>query len=229
MCRNEDESIAHMLKDCPFALNLWEWIGIPQPLTSTFQLDLLEWLKRNFLCNNQFQINGIPWSTLFLFIVWELWKHRNEVAFDNKPLNFNLHHTCIRLATEYFFYVSKQQKGKHFSVSRVYWQKPPMGSYMLNSNGASMGNLGKARGGGLIRDSQRKWVKGYMRKIGMASVEAKFWALRDGLILASQMGINNIVVELDAKVLIDLVCATNSPNRYYTPLLNDCRILLTRF
>ena len=81
----------------------------------------------------------------------------------------------------------------------------------------------------MICDSQGKWVKGYMRKIGMAtSVEAEFWALRDGLILASQMGINNIVVELDAKVVIDLVCATNTPKRYYT-LLNDCRTLLTRF
>ena len=43
------------------------------------------------------------------------------------------------------------------------------------------------------------------------------------------MGINNIVVEFDAKVVIDLVCASNTPNIYYTPLLNDCRTLLTRF
>ena len=42
-------------------------------------------------------------------------------------------------------------------------------------------------------------------------------------------GINNIVVELDAKVVIDLVCASNTPNIYYTPLLNDCRTLLTWF
>ena len=86
LCKNEDESIAHMLKDCLFALNLWERIGVPQPLTSTFQLDLLEWLKRNYLCSNQFQINGIPWSTLFLFTVWELWKHRNGVALTTNPL-----------------------------------------------------------------------------------------------------------------------------------------------
>ena len=31
--------------------------------------------------------------------------------------------------------------------------------------------------------------------------------------------------ELDAKVVIDLVCANNTPNRYYTPLLNDCKDL----
>ena len=73
-------------------------------------------------------------------------------------------------------------------------------------------------------------MKGYMRKIGLAtSVEVEFWALRDGLTLAPQMGINNIVVELDAKVIIELVCATNTPNRYYTPLLNDCSTLLSRF
>ena len=85
-------------------------------------------------------------------------------------------------------------------------------------------------GGGLIRGSQGQWVKGYMRKTGMAtSVEAEFWDLRDGLTLASQKGINNIIVELDAKVVIELVCATNTPNRYYTPLLNDCKTLLTRF
>ena len=61
-----------------------------------------------------------------------------------------------------------------------------MGWYKLNFDGASMENPRKAGGGGLILDSQGKWVKGYMRKIGMAtSVEAEFWALRDGLILAS--------------------------------------------
>ena len=110
------------------------------------------------------------------------------------------------------------------------WQKPPLGWYKLNSDGASMGNPGQAGGGGLIRDSQGQWVKGYMRKFGLAtSVEAEFWALRDGLTLASQMGINNIVVELDAKVVIELVYATNTPNRYYTLLLNDCRTLLSRF
>ena len=57
----------------------------------------------------------------------------------------------------------------------------------------------------------------------------KILGLERWLFLASHMEINNIVVELDAKVVIDLVCANNTPNRFYTPLLNDCRSLLTRF
>ena len=42
---------------------------------------------------------------------------------------------------------------------------------------------------------------GFMRNIGQAiSVAAKFWALRDGLVLAAQLGINHLV-----QVVVNLV------------------------
>ena len=69
-----------------------------------------------------------------------------------------------------------------------------------------------------------------MRNIGVAtSVTVECWALRDGLLLASQLGIAQLVVELDARVVIDLFVSKNSSNKHYSPLLNDCRSLLTRF
>ena len=65
------------------------------------------------------------------------------------------------------------------------WSKPPEGWFKLNLDGASCGNPGKARSGGLIRDCSGKWLKGFARSIGFAtSVLAEFWALRDGLKLA---------------------------------------------
>ena len=67
----------------------------------------------------------------------------------------------------------------------VRWMKPPMDWLKLNTNGASLGNPGKAGGGGVIRDSSGKWVKGFSRSIGVAtSVMAKCWAIRDRLTLA---------------------------------------------
>ena len=99
----------------------------------------------------------------------------------------------------------------------------------MNSNGASLGNPRKAEGGGLIRDCHGNWVKGYMRNIGVATnITVEFWALRDGLILASQLGITQLLVELDAKV-VDLVLSRKSSNSLYSSLLNDCRFLLNRF
>ena len=73
-------------------------------------------------------------------------------------------------------------------------------------------------------------MKGYMRNIGLAtSVTAEFWAIRDGLTLASQLGISHLVVELDSKIVIDLVLSNNTSNRFYTPLLNDYMSLLTHY
>ena len=62
----------------------------------------------------------------------------------------------------------------------------PVDWFKLNSEGAALGNSGKAGRGGLIRDHQGKWVKGYVRHIGFASsIIVEFWALKDGLLLAS--------------------------------------------
>ena len=69
-----------------------------------------------------------------------------------------------------------------------------------------------------------------MRNIGFTSnIIAEFWALKDGLMLASQLGINQLLVELDAKVVVDLMLSSKSFNNSYSALLNDCRYLLRHF
>ena len=154
----------------------------------------------------------------------------NSVVFDNTPLNANLHKSCIQLATEYFYCVGKLLRSKQYSAIPVRWHKPDEGWFKLNSNGASIGNLGSARGGELIHDHSGNWVKDYMRNIGVAtSIMAEFWALRDGFRLASQMGITHLIVELDAKVIVNLILSSNTSNRACTPLLNYCRYLLSHF
>ena len=57
----------------------------------------------------------------------------------------------------------------------LFWHKPQVGWYKLNFDGASLGNPGEASGGGLICDFHGRWVKGYMRYIGIAtSIIAEF-------------------------------------------------------
>ena len=110
------------------------------------------------------------------------------------------------------------------------WTKPPEGWFKLNSDGASAGNPGSAGGGGLLRDSNRHWVKGYARSIGFtSSVVAELWALRDGLKLALSEGIRSLIVELDARVVVDLIKSDVVFAKSYSPLLCDCRCLLREF
>ena len=100
----------------------------------------------------------------------------------------------------------------------------------MNSDEVLQGNPGCAGGCGLIRDHDGKWVKGFMRNIGQAtSVAVEFWALRDGLMLAAQLGINHLHVELDAQVVVNLVLSKKAINNSCVALLNDCRYLLEQF
>ena len=47
--------------------------------------------------------------------------------------------------------------------------------------------------------------------------------------MAAQLGIIQLLVELDAKVIVDLVLSTKPSNNSYSSLLNDCRYLLLQF
>ena len=44
--------------------------------------------------------------------------------------------------------------------------------------------------------------------------------------LADHMGIRQLEVELDAKVIVGLLKCNIIPNSAYTPLLSDCKYLL---
>ena len=47
LCKNGDESILHVLRDCPAAAGLWARIVLPSRRQRFFQLPLLEWLYEN--------------------------------------------------------------------------------------------------------------------------------------------------------------------------------------
>ena len=73
-------------------------------------------------------------------------------------------------------------------------------------------------------------MKGFARSIGFTtSITAEIQALRDGLLLADQIGVQNLVIELDAKVVMELVQSETTSNAFYSSLLTDCMSLLGRF
>ena len=60
---------------------------------------------------------------------------------------------------------------------------------------------------------------------------AELWALRDGLKLAVQLGIGCLEVELDAKIIVEMLNnadSANSANIKFSSLLSDCRFLIAR-
>ena len=81
-----------------------------------------------------------------------------------------------------------------------------------------------AGGGGLIRNDKGEWVKGYAQAIGITtSVAAKLWALQDGIRLCIALKIPAVEIQLDAKVVIDLVRKESSNLNSLDALVDDCK------
>lgn len=226
LCKCSEESISHLLRDSVIARDFWKKLEPPPSLISTFSDSLKAWVKVNSTSRIVHKAS-VQWGTLFLFALWCLWKNRNKVVFENTTPNPNLHKICIHQAREYYFYVSKTSLPTLKVAIQVRWNKLAAGWFKLNPDGASFGNPGKAGGGGIIRNSHGHWVKGFSSSIGhTTSIIVEWWALRDGLTLAIQLGYQQLEIELDAKVIVDLINSNSFSNRVYTPFLHDCRMLL---
>ncbi|GAU18198.1 hypothetical protein TSUD_249000 [Trifolium subterraneum] len=86
------------------------------------------------------------------------------------------------------------------------WRKHREGWVKLNCDGSQNDRLGLAGCGGLLRNSDDNWLKGYSRKLGNCdALHAEMWGMYLGLGLARREGIMHLHVESDSKVLIDMV------------------------
>ena len=204
ICKEQDESILHLLRDCVYARDLWRKLEVPPTLVSSFTEGFETWLKTNYLSGMKHK--GItPWCTLFIFTLWSLWNNRNHVVFENTIPNPRLDKVCLSQAKDYYYCINKAKQITPKIAIPVRWSKPILGWFKFNTDGASLGNPGKAGSGGLIKDNERRWVRGFSRSVGHAtSVIAELWALKDGLELVAQLGIGCLEVELDAKIIVEI-------------------------
>ena len=139
---------------------------------------------------NSHNVEGVPWNIVFLFAVWLIWKLRNQVVFNHKSTNPCLAKLIKMQATEFFLCINRPRNNHCMITKHIRWEKPALGWMKLNTDGSFDDLLGVAGGGGLIRDEQGNWVAGYTRRVGRSnSFIAKAWALRDGLMLCSQLNL----------------------------------------
>ena len=130
----------------------------------------------------------------------------------------------------YYYCAGSIKKRMATRTVKVSWTKPASYWFKLNTDGFSLGNPGRARGGGLARNDREMWIASFTRNIGKAtSVEAELWALRDGFFLCKTLNLEAIEIELDAKVVFDWVGGILCSNSAHAALILDSRFLLYQF
>ncbi|PRQ31855.1 putative ribonuclease H-like domain-containing protein [Rosa chinensis] len=109
------------------------------------------------------------------------------------------------------------------------WKKPNRGHFKLNVDG-SKNDKGQIGAGGVIRNNEGVWCKGFMQHIGYGEVlQAEAWGLVTGLQIAVDMQIKHLDVESDSAILINLIQSKDIDLHPLGTLILNCRSLMNHF
>ncbi|KAH9680279.1 putative ribonuclease H protein [Citrus sinensis] len=196
-CGYAVEDTAHALRDCVTSRRIWNMLLAGRENVSFFTLPTRDWIFTN--------IQG-----------------------TGKVVNEESMVRDIRVRVEEILRTFEAfQSDSGLRVQNMFgWLPPRLPYYKLNSDGAKKGS-GLVGAGGLIRDATGRWHGGLCMNIGICSVTiAELWGLYQGLILAWQMGIILLVVEIDSLCVTQLL---NKKSLNATlSLVNDILGLLSR-
>uniref|UniRef100_A0A2N9HN52 RNase H type-1 domain-containing protein n=1 Tax=Fagus sylvatica TaxID=28930 RepID=A0A2N9HN52_FAGSY len=178
---------------------------IPDPIINSFHLPFVDWVKTNCSSLVSHPSLNLPWQTLFAFGLWTIWLFRNQAIFHPSHRPPDLLHNSISLASE-FFYFSDAPSGSAAKKAIHFKWECPSGWFKLNTDGSSFGNPGIT-----------------------TSLQAELRALKDGLVMALELDVLYLAVEMDSLIAVELVSSNKATNVFLSSVVDDCRCLLRRF
>jgi ribonuclease HI len=166
-------------------------------------------------------------------ILWCIWRRRNDKVWDGelKPVSI-----AIQLAREVLFQwqtarqttAAPQQPQQQQTIQ---WQPSAQGVLKCNVD-AAIFNEQKSFGTGIcIRDhrghvirASTNWYEG-----NPLPHEAEAVGLRDAILWLGQLGLSDVHIELDCKLVVDSICDKNNNQAEFGNIIADCRSLLQQF
>lgn len=115
-------------------------------------------------------------------------------------------------------------------LKAVAWEALSIGLWKLNPDRSALGCPGRVGAASIIRDESGRWANGFTRFLGEDNnTIAKSWALRGWPHFSKGFRNQNLLVELDAKIIVNLFHVSVSMNHLLTFIILDCRIINEAF
>ncbi|KAL9862399.1 putative RNA-directed DNA polymerase [Arabidopsis thaliana] len=230
VCKGAEESIIHVLRDCPAMEGIWLRLVPVSKRRLFFEKSILEWLYVNL--GEHGEVGGSVWSTVFALAIWWGWKWRcgnvfGEVGRCRDRLRFikdlanevSAAHLKLSGNTKEIVRVERQ----------VSWRKPNEGWVKLNMDGASHGNPEEATAGGALRDEEGNWNGGFVLNIGICTAPlAELWGVYYGLYIAWERRVARLELEVDSEIVVGFLTSGISDSHPLSFLVRLCYGFLSR-
>ncbi|KAG7540165.1 Ribonuclease H domain [Arabidopsis thaliana x Arabidopsis arenosa] len=205
VCKCADETILHILRDCPAMGGIWIRMVPSGKRREFFAQSLLEWLFTNL--GDDTKMGESTWSTFFAVSVWWAWKWRCGNVFGVQGKCRDRVKFLRDLSQEVSLVHSRAAAKQGTSGMRVErhiaWKKPGEGWLKLNTDGASRGNPGLATAAGVLRDETGEWCGGFALNIGICSAPlAELWGVYYGLYIAWERRATRLEIEVDSEMVV---------------------------
>ncbi|CAN1128972.1 Putative ribonuclease H protein At1g65750 [Linum perenne] len=222
-CGQPEESVLHVVRDCPFAASTWDVLNFPRsdPIRTVAAVD--DWLRLVLKHDKSLDI-GV--------LCWYLWKARNEWIF------LGTQHSSESIAAKSASWtdiirsalcsdaVPGIMRPRKAQVD-IGWVHGPIGWAVLNTDGSVLPQSNSAAAGGLVRDEFGCCLAAFSGNLGRCSItRAELRGLIVGLDLAWEVGIRKLVARVDSTTVINLINAEEEPSHQHSGEINTLRRLL---
>ncbi|KAK2448079.1 TMV resistance protein N [Trifolium repens] len=227
-CGDVEETILHVLRDCPLAKDIWLSVIPLHDRGVFFMGELKTWMSFNL--NNSVCWNAtVDWCDFWALVCHCLWTWRNkEQHIDSFVRPYRPVQYIMKLVDDYVHATNTISAviERNRMISMIAWVPPKATFVKLNTDGAYKDNQ-TAGCGGVIRGTQGEWLGGFAKHVGLCSAfMAELWGVYEGLRYASRMGFTKVELNIDSEAVVQVIKARRVRNSSGNTLVKQIRRLL---
>jgi ribonuclease HI len=231
ICQIHCEDTRHLFFQCPRAVEVWDNLGLSAYIEENCVEDragsgVFEVLLRRGKRMAP-RIPDLGLQELIVIACWYLWWERRKIVHEEKVQKAAQSAQAISVLAINYFRALKKDAG----IKRHGWEKPKEGCIKLNIDAAFSHEYFSGATGVVLRDDKGMFIAACscgIEHVGDAST-AEARALKDGLVLAGQMGCSKLEVNSDCMEVINTMTQEGNSAGPAAAIYEECAFLARGF